>query len=161
VQVAGQFGEADVIGVKAGHDLTADLPYRAVVITEKPRVYFLLARAAAFLSRAHQRHLAPDVFAQQLVGLQQVVLVVLLEHAYRSRLRQRAEVDSRRVHGGGDVHELQIEGAGRKRQVPHVAHQRDVGVVNGDREVCLVRQRGGLGSCKRFGGSDGGGGAGA
>ena len=50
----------------------------------------------------------PDVLAQQLVGLEQVVLVVLLEHAQARRIGQRAEVHGGRVHGRGDVDKLQV-----------------------------------------------------
>ena len=67
-------------------------------------------------TRAHERDVAADILAQQLVGLEQVVLVVLLEHADARRLGQRSEVHRRRIDGRGNVHELEVEVAGRQRQ---------------------------------------------
>ena len=68
-------------------------------------------RRAVLGARPHQRDVAADVFLQQLVGIEQVVLVVLLEDVDARRLGQRAEVDRRGVHRRGDVHEPQIEAA--------------------------------------------------
>ena len=90
---------------------------------------------------AHQRHFAADVLAQQLVGIEQVVLVVLLEHADRRRLGQRSEMHRRRIDGGRDVHEAQVAGAARELQVAHVTHQRDVGVVDRERQLRLIVER--------------------
>ena len=109
VEVAGQLGEADVIGVQAGDDLVADLPDRRVVVAEQPRLHLFFPRRAVVLPRAHERDVAADVLAQQLVRLEQVVFVVLLEHADARRLGERAEVHGRRIDRRGDVHEAQIE----------------------------------------------------
>ena len=107
-RLPGSSGKPDVIGVHAGDDLAADLPDRRVVVAEQPRLHFFLARRSALLPRAHERDVAADVLAQQLVGLEQVVLVVLLEDADARRLGERAEVHGRRIHRRGDVHEVQI-----------------------------------------------------
>ena len=124
--------------MQPGHDLLADLPHRSVVVAEKQRADFFLPRRAAVLARAHQCDLAADVLAQQLFRFEQVVLVVLFEHAERRRLGQRTEVHRGRIDGRGDVHELQVEASGRHPEVSDVAHQRDVGVVDGDRQVGLI-----------------------
>ena len=97
--------------MQAGHDLVADLPDRAVVVAEKTRLHFFLARRAALLHAAHQRDLAADVLAQQLVGLEQVVLVVLLEDADARRLAHRSEVHRGWIDRRGDIHEAQVEAA--------------------------------------------------
>ena len=114
-----------------------------VVVAEEQRLHFFLPRRAVLRAVAHQRHLAADVLAQQLVGLEQVVFVVLLEHADLRRLGERSEVHRRRIDRGGDVHEAQVAGAARQLQVADVAHQRDVGVVDGERQLGLIVERGG------------------
>ncbi len=155
-QAVRQLREADVVGADAGDDLVADLPHRGGVVAEQARRHFLLLRGAAFRPAPHQRDVAADVLAQQLVRLQQVVLVVLLQHAHARRLGERSEVHRRRVHRRRDVHEAQAGGAARQLDLPHVAHQRDVGVVDGDRQLGLVVQRGGLILDLRGQGRDGG-----
>ena len=47
----------------------------------------------------------------------------------------------RRIHRGRDVHEPQVADAARQLQVAHVADERDVGVVDGDRELGLIVER--------------------
>ena len=138
VEVLRQLGKPDVIGVHAGDDLVADLPDRRVVVAEEPRRHFLGTCRAVLLLHAHQRHVAADVLAQQLVGLEQVVLVVLLEHARARRLGERSEMNGRRIHGRRDVHEAQVADAARKLQFADVAHERDVGVVDGDGQLDLI-----------------------
>ena len=130
-----------MIDADAGHDVVADLPHGGVVVAEKPRGDLLFARRAAFGRGPHQRHVAADVLAQQLLGLEQVVLVVLLEDADARRLAERSKMHRRRVHGGGDVHEMQIGRAARERQVANVANEGDVGVVNGDSQLRLIIER--------------------
>ena len=97
---------------------------------------------AAVLDEPHERDVAADVLAQQLVGLEQVVLVVLLEHVETRRLGQRSEVHRRRVDRGRDVHEPQVERAARQLDVADVAHEREVRVVDGECELGLVVERG-------------------
>ena len=142
VEIAGQLRKPDVIGLHARDDLAADLPDGRVVVAEQARGHVLLARRVVGPPRAHQRDVAADVLAQQLVGLEQVVLVVLFEHAHARRLAERPEVHRRRIDGRGDVHEVQIGGAAGNLQVADVAHERDVGVVDGDGEFRLVVERG-------------------
>jgi hypothetical protein len=47
-----------------------------------------------------------------------------------------------RIHCCGDVEKAQVEGASRQRDLPDVAHERDVRVVDRDGQVHLVLQRG-------------------
>ena len=68
-----------MIGVHAGHDLLADAPDWRVVVAEELGLDLFLARRSVLLHRAHERDLAADILAQELVGLEQIVLVVLLE----------------------------------------------------------------------------------
>jgi hypothetical protein len=141
VEIVRQLGEADVIGVEPRHDLAADAPHRAVVVAEKVRLHLLLSRGPVLGPRPHQRDVAADVLAQQLLRLEQVVFVVLLRHGEPRRLGQRAEVDRRRVHGRGNVPELEIEPAGRELDVPDVAHEGDARVVHRHPELDLIVQR--------------------
>ena len=137
-EIVGQLGEPDVIGVQAGDDLLADAPDRRVVVAEELGLDLFLPRRSVLLHRAHERDVAADVLAQQLVGFEEIVFVVLLEDADARRLGQRSEVHRRRIHGRGDVHELQIELARRQHEAAHVAHERDVRVVDGDGELDLI-----------------------
>jgi hypothetical protein len=68
-----------VIGVQAGDDLAVDLPHRRVVVAEQTRRHFFLARRSTDGARSHQRDVLADVLLQQLLGFEQVVLVVLLD----------------------------------------------------------------------------------
>ena len=142
IEIAGQLGKPDVIGLHAGDDFAADLPDRRVVVAEQTRLHFFFARRVPVLPRSDERDLAADVLAQQLLGLEQVVLVVLLEDADARRLGQRSEVHGRRIHGGGDVHEMQIGRAARDLEIADVANERDVGVVDGDGQLRLIVERG-------------------
>jgi hypothetical protein len=141
-EIPRQLGKLDVIGVQAGHDFVADLPDRSIVVAEKTRLHLFLARLPVLRSPPHQRDVAADVLAQQLLRFEQVVLVILLEDADARWLGQRAEVNGRGIDGGRNVHEAQIEAAARQLQLAHVPHQGDVGVVNRDGQIDLVVERG-------------------
>ncbi len=153
VEVARQLGKPDVIGAHAGDDLAADLPDGRVVVAQQPRGDVLLARLVVGPPRAHERDIAADVLAQQLVRLEQVVLVVLLEHAHARRLGQRAEMHGRRIDRRGDVHEVQVGRPAPDLQIADVANERDVGVVDGDGQFDLIVERRGGGGilCLRGG----------
>src|SRR5678815_2497747 len=122
VEIARQLGKANVIGEHAGDDLIANLPDRGVVVAEKPGFHLFLPRGAPGLDEAYERDVAADVLAKQLVGFEQVVLIVLLEDVETSGLGQRADMHRRRVHRGCDVHEPQVERAARQLDVSDVAH---------------------------------------
>ena len=47
-----------------------------------------------------------------------------------------------RINGRGDVHELQARLAGRQGELPHIPHQREAGIVDGDGQVGLIVERG-------------------
>ena len=138
VEIPGQLGKADVIGVHAGDDLVADLPDGRAVVAQKPRGHFLGPGRPVLLPHAHERDVAADVLAEQLLGLEQVVLVVLLEDAQPRRLAERAEVDGGGIDGRRDVHEPQLGDAAREPQVASVANERDVGVVDRDGQIDLI-----------------------
>ena len=93
------------------------------------------------LASPDQRDVAADVLPQQLVRLQQVVLVVLLEHADSVRFGERPEMHGGGIDRGRDVHELQVEGASWQLQRPDIAHESDVRVVDGEGELGLVVER--------------------
>ena len=105
-------------------------------VTSRSRVVpFSSYRRSSLTSR-------PTYLRSRRSGFEQVELVVLLEHAEARRLGQRADVHGCRIHGGRDVEQPQIGDAGGQRDPAHVAHQRDVRVVDGDREVDLILERG-------------------
>ena len=58
-------------------------------------------------------------------------------------------MDRGRVDRRGNVHELEVEGAARQLQRAHVAHEREVRVVDGERELVLIVERGGVLSARR------------
>ncbi len=140
-QVARHLRKADVIGVESGDNLAVDLPHGRAVEAQEPRLHRFLARDAVVLPHSHERDITADVLAQQFVRLDQVVLVVLLEHAHAGRLGQRAEMDSRGIHRRGDVLKREVEHAARQIDLPDVADERDRRVVDGDGELDLVIQR--------------------
>ncbi len=142
VEVAGQLGKSNVIRAYAGDDIAADPPDRPVVVAEKPRRDRCFTRRTVLGPRANQRDIPADILFQELVGVEQVVFVVLFEHREAQRFRERANVNCRRVHRGGDVHEAEIDGSARQIDLPDVAHQGDIGVVDGDGQIDLVVQRG-------------------
>jgi hypothetical protein len=49
---------------------------------------------------------------QEFGGFEEIVLVILLDHAQLVRFGEGAEVDGGRIDGGGDVHEFEAERAG-------------------------------------------------
>src|SRR5687768_9011413 len=122
-QVARELRKSDVVGAKTGDDLGTDLPDRGFVVAQKTRRHRLLDRAAVVLPAANERYVAADVLAEQLVGLQQIVLVVLLEHADASGLGQRPEMNRRRVYRRRDIHELQIESPAWQLERAHIANK--------------------------------------
>ena len=87
IQIAWQLRKPDVIGLHAGHDFAADLPDGRVVVAEQTRLHFFFPRRAVVPPGPDERDLAADVLPQELLGLEQVVLVVLLEDAARATAR--------------------------------------------------------------------------
>jgi hypothetical protein len=140
-QVSWQLRKPDVIGLKTGDDLLADSPDRRSVVTHQMRGHFLFPRGAGVLHLTHQRHVPPDVLAQQLVRLQEVVLVVLFDDVQALRLAEGSKVHRRRVDGGGDVHEAKVRGACRELHASHVANERKVRIVDRQRKVDLIVER--------------------
>ena len=108
IETLGQLGKADVVGMHPRDDLVADLPHRRAVIAEEPSLHGLLPRGAAVLQQPHERNVAAHVLVQQLLGLEQVVFVILLEHADARGLAERAEMHRRRIHRRRNVHEAKV-----------------------------------------------------
>src|SRR5271169_1598126 len=81
---------------------------------------------------------------EKLGWLEEVVFVVLLDDAELIGIGERTEMDRCRVHGSGDVHELEAERAARHSDIANVAHESDVGIVDGDVEIDLIVEASGL-----------------
>src|SRR5262245_24517885 len=92
VEISRQLWKSDVIGVHSGHDFAVDVPDWAVVVAEETCFHFDVARGGAILPRPYKRDFATDVLSKQLVGLEQVVLVVLFHDADPRGFGQRAEM---------------------------------------------------------------------
>jgi len=127
-----------VIGVQTRDDLVANLPHRPAVVAEQTGLHFLLLCRPVLLYAADERHLAADVLPKQLVWLEQVVLVVLLEHGDARWIAQRSEMHRRGVDRRRDVHEPQVEAACGQSKIAHVADERDVRVVHRDGQIHLI-----------------------
>ena len=67
--------------------------------------YWQATRDAAVLAHAHERDVAADVLAEELVGLEQVVLVVLFEDVRAGGIGERGERDRGRFDLRGHVGE--------------------------------------------------------
>ena len=141
VEIARQFGKADVVRLKSGDNLAVNLPHRRVVVAEQPRPHFFFLRHPVVLPPAHQRDVTADILAQQLLGFEQVVLVVLLEDPDPSGLRERPEMHGRGIHRGRDVLELEIGHAFGQLNRADVAHEREIRVIDRDGELDLVVER--------------------
>ena len=96
---------------------------------------------AILARRAHQRHFLAHVLVQQFRRLQQIVFIILFDHAQFVRLRQRPEMHRGRIHGSRNVRKFQAEHPARQRQLPHIPHQRDIRVINGDVQIGLIAER--------------------
>src|SRR5579859_40093 len=143
-QIGGNFRESIALGVDAGDNIVANFPDRAVIVGEQSGLYFFALGGAVVLVSANQSDFLADIFVQEFGGFEQVVFVVLLDDAEFVRLAEGAEMDGCGIDGGGDVHELQPERAGGKQKLANVADQSDIGVVNGNGEIGLIVEAGGL-----------------
>ena len=108
VQIAGQLRKPHVIGLHAGHDFAADLPHRCVVITEQASRHLFFSRRVLAPPGPHERDVPADILPQELLGLEQVVLVVLFENPDTRRVAQRPEVNGRRIDRRSDVHVVKV-----------------------------------------------------
>ena len=77
---------------------------------------------------------------QKLRRFEQVVFVVLLDNADLVGLVQRAKMDGCGIHGRSNVHELQAQRPGGQRELAHIAHQRDIRVIDRHRQIGLIVQ---------------------
>ena len=83
MQIGRDLGEAVLFGLQTGDDLVSDLPHRRLVEGEQPRRDLFLDGRATLLTGPQQLDVAADVLSQQPLRVEQVELVVLLEHASR------------------------------------------------------------------------------
>src|SRR5713226_4149653 len=98
----------------------------------------------AVLVGAHKGDFLADVLVEELGGLEEVVFVVLLDDAEFLWVGEGAEMHGGRIYGGGDIHQFEAKGATGKRELADVAHEGNIGVVDGDVEIGLVVQAGRL-----------------
>ena len=152
VEIFGEIGEAIGVGRHAGDDFVADFPDWAVVVREKHGFRFDPSRRAGVFFRAHERDFAADVFLEKLLRIEQIVFVILLDDVELRGVDERAEMNRGGIDGSGDVFEMQREQAGGEVDLADVAHERDIGVVDGDGEIDLVffRGNGGLLGARRL-----------
>ena len=141
-EVRGDLGKAIALGVEAGHNVVADFPHGTVVVGQQRGLDLFPLRRAVLLIRADKRDFAPHVLVQELRRFKQVVFVVLLDNADLVGLVQRAEMDGCGIHGRSNVHELQAQRSGGQRELAHIAHQRDIRVIDRHRQIGLIVQRG-------------------
>jgi hypothetical protein len=120
-------------------DLVADAQDRRAARAEHDRVALLVA--ALGLAPAQHAHRLADVLLQQLLGREQVVLVVLLEHAQARAAAQRAHLHGLGLDRARDAGELELGPAARERQRAHLAHQAEAAGVDRDRELLALLGR--------------------
>ena len=84
-----------------------DFPYRPIVVRKQQRFRFRPFRRAGIFFRAHQSHFLAHIFLQQLLRIEQIVFVVLLDHAQLRRLGQRPEMHRRGIDGRGHILKMQ------------------------------------------------------
>jgi hypothetical protein len=85
-----------------------------------------------------EAHPAANVFLQQLLAGQQVVLVVLLEDPQPGGVGEGLEMDRGGIDLGGHVHELHFARPRRHVGFAHVLHQAEVAIVHGDHHITLL-----------------------
>ena len=73
IQILRQLGKADAVIRDVRDDVVSDLPDLPIIVGQQRGFHFLVA--------THESNFPPDVFLQEFVWVEQVVLVVLLKHA--------------------------------------------------------------------------------
>ena len=141
IKIRRHFRKAVALVITASNDVVPDFPHRPVVIRQQSSFHLFPLSLAILAKRAHQRHFLAHVLVQQFRRIQQIVFVVLLNHAQLVRLRQRPEMHRGGIHRSRNIRELQAERSTRQVQLPHIPHQRNVGVINRDIQVRLIIQR--------------------
>src|SRR5262249_36209851 len=77
--------------------LIADLPNRAIVVGKQRRFGWCENLRLIDVGAKYQREFLSDVFVEQLLGGEQVVFIILLNHRQRVRRSQRFDMYRRRV----------------------------------------------------------------
>src|SRR4029077_18366700 len=85
-----------------------------------------------------------DVFVEEFRGLEEIVFVILFDDAEFLRVVERTEMNGGGIDSGGDVHKFEAERATGQRKITNVADEGDIGIVNGDVQVSLIAEAGGL-----------------
>ena len=138
-QVFGHLREQDPPRVAEG-DIFVDLEDRAAVDRQQGGRQGVLA-LGELVFREELDFLA-DVFFKKPLGVEQIVLVILLENAQARRAGERPDLHAGGDDLGGHVHEPQFKGARGERRLPLVLHQPEVDVVNGQSDRRLVLDAG-------------------
>ena len=137
-QVLGHLGKGDPAGIVEG-DFVPDPQHRAVVHRQHLCVHHLVPSLP--LVPPVQLHRPAHVLLEQLLRAEQVVLVVLFKDV-QARPREWSHVDRFRLDGGGDVGELQSDASLPHREIPDLAHEAEVLVVDRDGHGLAVARGG-------------------
>ena len=137
-EVVGDLGETEAPGI-VERDLTADPQDRTAVHRHDLRLDRLV-HAGLRIGPIHVYGPA-DVLLEELLGAQQVELVVLLEHLQRTTA-ERSDVDRFGLDTGRDVAVLQSNAPRREVECPDLAHEPEVLVVHGYRHRVTLCGRG-------------------
>src|SRR5713101_6796620 len=81
---------------------------------------------------------------EELGRLKKVVFVILFDDAELFGIVQGAKMDSGGVDGRGDIHEFESEGACGKREIADITNESNIGVVDGNVQIGLIVEAGGL-----------------
>ena len=144
VEIGRDFRKAVGVGVRASDDVVTDFPDLAVVVGKQSGFDFFVFGGAVVHVRADEGDFFADVLVEELGRFEEVVFVILFDDAELVGVGQRAEMDGGGIDGGGDVHEFETESAIGEIEIADVANQSDVGIVDGDVEIGLVVEAGGL-----------------
>src|SRR3984957_277649 len=126
VEISGQLRETVRIGIHAITDYVSNFPDWAIVIGEKGSFGFDPFGRARILFRADQGDFLADIFLQEFLGIEQIIFVVLLDHAQFGVVGQRTKVDRGRVDRRGHVFKAQREDSRGEAYLTDVADQCDI-----------------------------------
>jgi hypothetical protein len=118
---------------EAGDDFTVDAQNGAVL--DRQHVGQLDLVRAELLVVANDLDLPADVFFEQLLGREQVIAVVLLEHLQLVGRVQTAQVHRLGLDVCRDVRERELDAPAPELEPALLAHQAEVRVVDGDRDL--------------------------
>ena len=153
VEVFRQVGKDVAVSSHAGDNFVSHLPNGPVVVRQEHGLHGNFLGGIVFRDDADQRQFLADIFLQELLRAQQIVLVILFEHIEFLGSSQGNDVNCCRIHLRGNIHVAQVDGAVGQAHAADVAHQGDVGIINGDGQFLLVLLGGGhRGLCAGYSG---------